>query len=167
MSPPHDRLRYLYAPTLTETTLARPVPSRSTPGLTHDAPWRDIASGAWACPRSCQARHKADHSHQRDLLLLGDRLARIAAESGRDPTLLVLDLAQQLARAARLTDGMLALQVDWLAPRAAAMVPLLDGSGEYPRPAYPLGVEWLAATLAADDRAALAHAATVTARRAA
>lgn len=42
--------KYLYSPTLTGTTLARPVPSRSTPGLTHDAPWRDIASGAWACP---------------------------------------------------------------------------------------------------------------------
>ncbi len=154
MSPPHDRLRYLYAPTLTETTLARPVPSRSTPGLTHDAPWRDIASGAWACPRSCQARHKADHSHQRDLLLLGDRLARIAGESGRDLTLVVLDLAQQCARAARLTDGLLAYQIDWLAPRDAT-------AG---RDGYPLTVVWLAATLAADDRAALAHAARVAER---
>jgi hypothetical protein len=150
----HDPDRYPYAPTMTGTTLARPVPSRSTPGLTHDAPWRDIASGAWGCPRSCQARNKADHSHQRELLLLGDRLARIAGESGRDLTLVVLDLAQQLARAARLTDGLLALQAEWLAPRAAT-------AG---RDGYPLTVVWLASTLVRDDRAALAHAARVAAR---
>lgn len=127
--------------------------SFSRPGVTHITTI-NIRTGATACSPSCQARHKDDHNHQRDLLLLGDRLARIAGESGRDPTLVVLDLAQQLARAARLTDGLLAYQAEWLTPRAAT-------AG---RDGYPLTVVWLAATLAADDRAALAHAARVAGR---